>query len=77
MQRSTIIATCLFNSRMVSGVEDGEQIVRNVFADEFPTELFQDWNRDVDQSVADRIINTVGRASQINVASFIDDLRNT
>lgn len=61
---------------MVSRMEDGEQLVRNAFADEFPNEAFQDWNRDVDQTVADRIIDTVGRASQINVARFIDDLRN-
>lgn len=76
MKRSTIIATCLLNSRMVNRLEDGEQAVRNVFQDEFPSDNFHDWNRDVEQSTADHAINTVGRASRINVAKFIDHLRD-
>jgi hypothetical protein len=76
VQRSTIIANCLLNSSMVKRLEDGEQAVRNVFHEEFPDERFEEWNREVSQSVADHVINTVGRASRINVGKFIDDLRD-
>jgi len=76
VQRSTIIATCLLNSGMVTHLEDGEQAVRNVFSNEFANERFEDWNREVNQSAADHVINMVGRASQINVAKFIDDFRD-
>ena len=76
MKRSTIIANCLLNSSMVTRLEDGEEAVRNVFNAEFPDERFEDWNREVNQSAADDVINTVGRACRINVAKFIDDLRD-
>ena len=61
---------------MVTRLEDGEQAVRNVFHAEFPDERFEDWNREVNQSSADHVISTVGRASRIDVAKFIDDLRD-
>ncbi|WP_166820024.1 hypothetical protein [Thalassoroseus pseudoceratinae] len=75
MKRSTIIATCLLNSSMVTRLEDGEWRVQQVFEDEFPNEDFRQWDREVSDATADQIVKTVGRAGRINVASFIDDLR--
>lgn len=77
MKRSVIIATCLLNSGIVPRLEDGEQAVRTVFQDEYPGEQFPDWDREVDQSAAAHVITTVGRASRINVAKFIEDLRDS
>jgi hypothetical protein len=75
MRRSTIIATCLVNSNMISRIEDAEHRVQQVFGDEFPHEDFVAWNREVDDQIASTIIRDVGRASRINVRMFIDDLR--
>jgi hypothetical protein len=75
MKRCTIIATCLFNSGMVRSVEDGEAAVKHVFQSEFPKESFATWNSDVSTGWSERIISTVGKASTIQVAKFIDDLK--
>lgn len=44
MQKGTIIAKCLLNSSMVGSLEQGEVVVRRVFADEFPQRKFATWN---------------------------------
>ena len=61
---------------MVNCIEDGEEAVRKVLDAEFPDEGFKNWNCFVDDAVANQIIRTVDRASSINVAKFIDDLRD-
>jgi len=76
MRRATIIATCLVNSGMIPRLEDAERRVHEVFASQFPDDDFAVWNRDVGEIAAAHIISTVGRASRINVRSFIDDLRS-
>lgn len=75
MTRAQVIASCLVNSSMCADLQHGERIVASVFASTFPEESFAAWNRNVADSTADHIIKTVGRASRINVARFIDDLR--
>lgn len=60
---------------MMKDLDEAEQAVRCVFADEFPTSDFDHWNQNLDDRAAETIIKTVGRASRINVAKFIDDLR--
>lgn len=75
MKKSTVIATCLVNSSMINRLEDAENAVRQVFLDEFPESNFAQWNREIDDQVAEQIIKNVGRASQINVRKFIEDLR--
>jgi hypothetical protein len=75
MRCSTIIATCLVNSNMINRLADAERAVELVFYDEFPHENFAEWNREINEGVAGRIINKAGRASRINVRMFIDDLR--
>ncbi len=74
MKKSTVIATCLVNSNMIQRVEDAEGAVRQVFLDEFPKATYSHWDREIDDSVAEHIIKTVGRASHINVKLFIEDL---
>ncbi|HEX8322080.1 MAG TPA: hypothetical protein VF632_27085 [Longimicrobium sp.] len=60
---------------MINRLEDAERTVEQVFRDEFPRESFAEWNRELDDQVARQIINSVGRASRINVRMFIEDLR--
>jgi hypothetical protein len=74
MRRSTIIATCLVNSKMIRRLEDAEAAVAAHFRDFFPGCAFVAWNSEVDNRVAEQIIRNVGRASQINVVKFIKDL---
>jgi len=74
MRKSTVIATCLVNSRMVEDIEGAENAVKSVFQDEFPKHKFQEWNSNIPDKTANNIINAVGKASRINVKKFIEDL---
>jgi hypothetical protein len=74
MRRSTIIATCLVNSGMISRLDDAEAAVAFHFREDFPDCDFAEWNREIDDRVAEDIIGNVGRAMTINVVSFIKEL---
>jgi hypothetical protein len=76
MQKSTIVATCLVNSKMIDKVENAEIAVQNIFQEEFPKSNFREWNIDINDQAARNIINSVGGASRINVRNFIEDLSN-
>ena len=77
MRKSTIIATCLVNMKIgFKTIQEAEAIVQNVFQDEFPKDSFHTWNSNFPDSSAQNIIKNVGKASQINVKQFIDDLRD-
>ena len=73
MKRSTIIATCLLNSNMAKSLDDGEAIVRSVFAEVYPYTDFAKWNENVRDSAASIIIKSVD-PSTIQVGRFIKDL---
>jgi hypothetical protein len=75
MKNSTIITTCLMNSKMCGSVQIGEEAVRRVFHDHFDEGLFEKWDITRSKSEAKAIIGAVGCASTINVASFISDLQ--
>jgi hypothetical protein len=75
MKKCTIIATCLVN--METGfrtIQEAENAVQDVFRSEFPKEKFHIWNTHLDDSIAKNIIKNVGKASQIKVKRFIEDL---
>lgn len=74
MRRSTIIASCLVNSKMIDRLEIAEAAIRYHFSEEFPQASFERWNREVDDDAARRIISNVGHAMTINVKRFIEDL---
>jgi len=74
MKKSTLIGTCLLNSGMVTSLKDGENNVGKVFTAEFPSSDYLKWDTDVESSVADHMIKEVGRASNIDVRTFIEDL---
>jgi len=59
---------------MMGSLDEAERAVMVIFAQEFPDREYNDWNHDIDAAFATHIINTVGRASRINVKKFIDDL---
>ncbi len=74
MQKSTVIASCLVNSKMMDSLEQAERAVRTVFREDFPTRDFALWNTNLDDASATNIIRTVGKATTINVKLFIEDL---
>lgn len=74
MKKSTIIATCLVNSNIIGRLEDAEHSVQQIFRSEFPNASYADWNQDLDEATSEKVISAVGRASQINVRKFIEDL---
>ena len=47
IRKSTVIATCLVNSNMISGLEDAEAAVRNIFLTEFPHRSLNEWNNEI------------------------------
>jgi hypothetical protein len=74
MRKSTVIAKCLVNSRMINSLEEAEHAVQRVFGEEFPQRNFEQWNLVVQDEYGAQIIRNVGRATTINVKSFIEDL---
>ena len=56
MKKTTVIATCLCNSRLVTQLEDGEHFAKEVFEREFPTEDFNQWNLEIYDSTAKDLI---------------------
>ena len=74
MQKSTLIATCLFNSAMVPSLDVGERIVRDVFEESFNGKGFSQWDAPMPAMAAKSIIDGVGRAMRIDVRKFIADL---
>ena len=59
---------------MAKSLDDGEAIVRSVFAESNPYTDFTKWNENVHDSAANIIITSVGSASTIQVDRFIKDL---
>jgi len=74
MHKSEVIATCLVNSNFANNIKSGEVNIQNIFHDEFPNHNFHDWNTNIPDKTAENIIKNVGRASKIDVKSFIDKL---
>ena len=74
MNKSTIIATCLLNTGIVSRLEDGEHIVRTTFQDIRPDRSFAQWNTLIPDNIARTIITNVGRPKDIPVDLFITKL---
>jgi hypothetical protein len=46
MRRSTVIATCLVQARVLGDLQSAERAVREQFAAAFPSRSFDDWNRE-------------------------------
>jgi hypothetical protein len=77
MHKSTIIATCLVNMKIgFRTIQEAEVAVQNEFCNNFPNDSFDTWNSNVSDSYAQNAIKVVGKASEINVKKFIEDLWN-
>ena len=74
MNKSQVIATCLYNSSFVNSLEQGETRITKIFVEHFNGHSFERWNSELSHKVSEKIISTVGRSSRINVKYFIEDL---
>jgi hypothetical protein len=74
MLRSAVIAKCLLRIKAVPDLEEGEAEVRRIFNAEHPGLSFDEWNRELDEAVAQALLLTLSRAPQINIKRFIAEL---
>lgn len=75
MKKSTVIATCLINSRVTShSLASVEASVEQSFKEDFPDMSYKQWNADMPESAANDIIKQFGSAYRIDVRQFIQDL---
>jgi hypothetical protein len=72
MKKSTIIATCLLNSKFHPTLEDAEYRVMAEFHEEFPDKDFEAWNTDVMENRAKQEIERAAGSTMINVSLFIE-----
>jgi hypothetical protein len=76
MRKSTLIATCLLNSKFITDMAFGEQKVKEIFTHMRPKADFDKWNTFVSNSVAQSFIERGRNADTIRVHSFIRELDN-
>ena len=74
MLKSTLIAKCLYQCRMVPNVEAGENAVQSIFAEYFPSYSYKNWNTSVPDNVVSHYLRISKGSSQTRVDSFIKDL---
>jgi hypothetical protein len=75
MKKSTIIATCLINSGRTShSIIDVEKSVEQTFKEDFSGMNYQQWNTNLPEADAQRIIKEFGSAYRIDIRQFILDL---
>ena len=54
--------------------DTAENLVHGIFEEHFPAENFAEWNTDIPEHAAQRIISSVGCAREIRVLHMIRDL---
>ncbi|HBE4522932.1 TPA: hypothetical protein KL805_004822, partial [Escherichia coli] len=54
MLKSTLIAKCLYQNRMVSSISIGESAVKSIFEEYFPGHDFNKWNTKLPPAVSTR-----------------------
>lgn len=74
MKRSTVIATCLVNARIVADLASAERTVEHCFRETFPGFDYKAWNRDMDFRIAREFIRNARDAGRINIARFMSDI---
>jgi hypothetical protein len=62
------------NANVVRSLDEAERTIREIFVAEYPKSRYSDWNTELDDRIAFDIVRTVGRASRINVVTFIEQL---
>lgn len=74
MLKSTLIAKCLHQCRLISDVPTGEAAVKSIFEEYFPGYSFTKWNTKLPEHTSDHFLKISAGAGTIRVDSFIKDL---
>ena len=75
LKKSTVIALCLINGRIIYRMEDAQEVIRRIFADEFPGESYDVWNGEVSEVAAQELIRSVeARGYRLDVETLIREL---
>ena len=74
MKKSTVIATVMINSGSRHGIRDIETSIEQTFAEDFPGMNYKQWNTDLPEPVAKKIISDFGSSYNIDLRKFIIDL---
>lgn len=76
MLKSTLIAKCLLQCRMIRDVPTGEAAVQSIFEEYFPGHNFKKWNTLLPEHVSSHYLKASEGSGTIHVDSFIKDLWN-
>jgi hypothetical protein len=74
MTRSELIALVLVNSGISFSLSDAHLLIRSTFEKEFADRNFEAWNREIHDSIARKLLDTIGISSNLNLRMFILDM---
>lgn len=74
MTRSELIALVLVNNGISFSLADAHLLIQNTFEKEFTDRSFEDWNKEIHDSVAQKLLDTIGVNSNLNLRMFILDM---
>nr|WP_099123245.1 hypothetical protein [Xenorhabdus sp. KK7.4] len=74
MLKSTLIAKCLLQCRMIPDLGSGEDAVSSIFKEYFPQHSFSKWNTHLSSDIVNHFLQVSKGSSTIRVDSFIKDL---
>ncbi|WP_047964143.1 hypothetical protein [Xenorhabdus khoisanae] len=74
MLKSTLIAKCLLQCRMIPDLNTGENAVVSIFKEYFPQHSFNKWNTHLPDNVIHFYLKASKGSATIRVDSFIKDL---
>lgn len=74
MLKSTLIAKCLYQCRMIPDIPTGEAAVESIFSEYFPEHRYKNWNTQISEETANYFLELSSNSGQIRVNLFIKDL---
>ncbi len=74
VKKVSIIAKCLVNTKIFTEMSTAESSIKKVFNDSYSEHSFDEWNTEVSELSANRIIARVATASKVRVRSLIQEL---
>ncbi|EFL92535.1 putative DNA-binding transcriptional regulator [Candidatus Regiella insecticola LSR1] len=76
IKKVSIIARCLVNTKIFTDMSEAESSIEKIFNDSYSEHSFDEWNTEVSELSANRVIARVAMASKVRVRSLIQELWN-
>jgi len=74
VKKVSIIAKCLVNTKIFTEMAMAESSIKKIFNDSYSEHSFDEWNSEVSELSANRVIARVASASKVRVRSLIQEL---